>query len=368
MAMTLTIEDQLAVPPIPDLFRRSHDVLLFLLSSCVPGILDTPTNIYVALVLYIGSIVYCCGWIRRRPTRRGFVYYSLWLIWILVALLGILMLAMSLYFARLQTRHRLEAHPEAKEAIRRGVENGNVVIEPWYDLYFPSEFSSDENDQSCRGVGSGLVLLPGALVEHRAYGVIAGNLAAEGMVVLVPNFEPARLVSSVFGANADWVVETLAEIKDKHHVTVQEWSVGGHSMGGFAAAEIFEKTSDDVISKLVLWGVYGMSGLNLRDSTAQTLVVTASEDGFRFRDEETAEKKLFQKLPGRVNSLDDSAASTTFWYDIKGGNHAGFGNYGPQNFFKVDGNRTISLEEQHRQIVQVVSRFILGDRSGIGSP
>jgi dienelactone hydrolase len=257
----------------------------------------------------------------------------------------------------------LDAHPEAKEAIRRGVENGSVVIEPSYDLYLPSEFSSDENDQSCRWVGSGLILFPGALVEHHAYGAIASKLAAEGMVVLVPNCEPRRLATS----NADWVLETLAEIKDKHHVTVQEWSLGGHSWGGYVAVEMIDQISDDVISKLVMWGVASTYTLNLRNSTAQTLVVTASEDGFRFPDEESAEKNLFQKLPVRVNSLDESTARTTFWYDIKGGNHVGFANYGPQTFPLVDGNRTISLEDQHQQIVQVVSRFILGDRS-IDSP
>jgi hypothetical protein len=361
--MALTIEEQLAVP-IPDLFRLPHHVLVFNVSNIFPGILDTPAKIYLALALFICSLAYCYGWIRRRPTRRCFVYYSLWIIWILLALVGILMLALCPYLAIQQNTHRLEAHPEAKEAIRRGVKNGSVVIEPWYDLYLPSEFSFDENDQSCRRkVRSGLVLFPGALLEHRAYGVIAGKLAAEGMVVLVPNCEPARLPTSILGASADWVVETLAEIKHKHHVTVQEWSVGGHSLGGHAAAAMVDKISDDVISKLVMWGVYMLPGLNLRNSTAQTLLVTASEDGFRFPDEGSAEKKFFQKLPERVNSLDDSAASTTFWYDIKGGNHAGFANYGPQNYSKVDGNRTISLEEQHKQIVQVVSRFILGDRS-----
>jgi pimeloyl-ACP methyl ester carboxylesterase len=363
LSMTLTIEEQIAVPPIPSLFRISSDYLMFYLSFIFTGILETPANIYAALVLFISSLFYGYGWIRRRPTRRGFVYYSSWIIWMLLALVGILMLAMCPYIARQQITHRLEAHPEAREAIRRGVENGSVVIEPWYDLYLPSDFSSDENDQSCRGVGSGLVLFPGALLEHRAYGVIAGKLAAEGMVVLVPNCEPARLPASVLGANADWVAETLAEIKDKHHVSVQEWSVGGHSLGGHAAAAMIDKISDDVISKLVLWGIYSLPGLNLSNSTAQTLLVTASEDGFRFPDEMSAEKNLFQKLPARVNSLDDSAASTTFWYDIKGGNHAGFASYGPQHYYKVDGNRTISLEEQHQQIVQVVSRFILGDRS-----
>jgi hypothetical protein len=363
--MTMTVEEQLAalVTTTPDMVRLSHDMLVWFLSNIFRGILDTPMQIYAALVLYVSSLVYCYGWIRRRPTRRGFLYNSLWTIWVLLALMGLLMLAVGPYFVRLLNPHRLEAHPEAKEAIRRGVENGSVVIEPWYDLYLPSEFSSGENDQSCRGIGSGLILFPGALIDHRAYGVIAEKLAAEGMVVLVPNCEPARLPTSALGANADWVLETLAGIKDKHHVTVQDWSVGGHSLGAHAAAMMIDKISDDAISKLVVWGAYSLPGLNLKKSTAQILLVTASEDGNRFPDDGMAENNLFQQLPVRVSSLDESTASTTFWYDIQGGNHAGFANYGPQTYFKVDGNRTISLEEQHQQIVQVVSRFIFGDRS-----
>jgi fatty acid desaturase len=119
--MTLTIEEQLAVPPI-DLFRISHEILLYGLSAIFPGILDTPIQIYAALVLYIGSLVYSFGWIRRRPKRSGFVYYGSWIIWILLALVGILYLAMCQHFVRKMTPNRLEAHSEAKEAIRRGLE------------------------------------------------------------------------------------------------------------------------------------------------------------------------------------------------------------------------------------------------------
>jgi hypothetical protein len=40
---------------------------------------------------------------------------------------------------------------------------------------------------------------------------------------------------------------------------------------------------------------------------------------------------------------------------IKGGNHAGFGNYGPQ---KGDGKRTISREEQWRITANLINDFI----------
>jgi hypothetical protein len=66
----------------------------------------------------------------------------------------------------------------------------------------------------------------------------------------------------------NWFLETLAEInKYKHKVAIQEWSVGGHSLGGHAAAAaLFDKISlsdDYKISKLFMWGVYSLPGLNL---------------------------------------------------------------------------------------------------------
>ena len=45
---------------------------------------------------------------------------------------------------------------------------------------------------------------------------------------------------------------------------------------------------------------------------------------------------------------------------IEGGNHAGFGHYGPQKFPKSDGKRSIALEEQHSRTIALLRDFVAG--------
>ena len=49
---------------------------------------------------------------------------------------------------------------------------------------------------------------------------------------------------------------------------------------------------------------------------------------------------------------------------IKGGNHAGFGHYGPQNFPYADGERQISLDEQQAFVVTHTVKFLQPKRLG----
>ena len=43
---------------------------------------------------------------------------------------------------------------------------------------------------------------------------------------------------------------------------------------------------------------------------------------------------------------------------IAGGNHAGFGFYGPQKVPRADGERTISLAEQQLQVARVTADWL----------
>jgi len=45
----------------------------------------------------------------------------------------------------------------------------------------------------------------------------------------------------------------------------------------------------------------------------------------------------------------------TFYYQISGGNHAQFGDYGAQ---EGDGVATISVEEQHEQVSSAIIKFV----------
>jgi uncharacterized membrane protein len=354
-------------PPPPSLWGSCPGVLVYLVSNVFSvTLLNTPGRVYKSLAFFLCGMASAYQNLLSAPATAttligGAIYYGCWIMWILLALVTLAIVAMCLYVTKTINAHRLEAHAEARQAIRQGVVNRSIAVEPAYDLYFPKVMAKHKTAPSIgsrREATSGLMLFPGALLDHHAYGVIASKLAARGMVVVVPNCDPIRLPSPALGANAAFFVKTVKELKDKHNITVVDWSIGGHSLGAHAAAAMLDEVRDKV-SKLVMWGVYTLPGINLSYSPAQILLVTATNDGFRFADE-TAEKNLFGKLPVRVGAMEKSTAGTTFWYDVLGGNHAGFANYGPQLYYKVDGERTITREEQHRQVVQVVSDFVMG--------
>ena len=68
---------------------------------------------------------------------------------------------------------------------------------------------------------------------------------------------------------------------------------------------------------------------------------------------------------GSLNqSVEDKIDYTENVVEIEGGNHAQFGNYGPQ---KGDKPATISAEEQPAQTVEAITDFIVR-RSGTASP
>ena len=57
---------------------------------------------------------------------------------------------------------------------------------------------------------------------------------------------------------------------------------------------------------------------------------------------------------GRTLYMSESAVV----HVIAGGNHAGFGFYGPQRFPRDDGERTISLAEQQLQVARITTDWL----------
>jgi hypothetical protein len=90
---------------------------------------------------------------------------------------------------------------------------------------------------------------------------------------------------------------------------------------------------------LVLWASYPASSNSLSYQPLKVLSIFGSEDG----------------------GLDGIEASTpllpadTIWYRIEGGNHAQFGDYGPQG---GDGVAKISAQEQLIQVVTTTGEFL----------
>lgn len=172
----------------------------------------------------------------------------------------------------------------------------------------------------------GVILYPGALVSPYAYAGIATDLAKEGYPVIIPQM-PFNLAL----ANADVYQEIIQQFP-----TVQNWALGGHSLGGaFASLQINPEALEATpqINGLFFLGAYPIADFSR--SNIPMLNIWASEDGLV---DETTRTEAEPKF---------SSQTTTLW--IEGGNHAQFGLYGEQS---RDKPATISVDEQQKLIVE----------------
>lgn len=182
--------------------------------------------------------------------------------------------------------------------------------------------------------GSGLVVYPGALVDPRAYAVLARSVAEQGhpVVVLKCPFNIAFLC----GDGAAPYVDTEAT-----------WAVGGHSLGGVAASD-YAWDSNGGADGLVLWASYPANDLSDRDDLAVTSI-SGSEDGLTTPDDIQTSR---EKLP----------AGTVF-VEVDGAVHAYFGDYGEQ---PGDGSPSVDRETAQDEIVSATVDLLTGLDSNDG--
>ncbi len=170
----------------------------------------------------------------------------------------------------------------------------------------------------------GLIFYPGGHVDARAYARYARDVAARGFLVVVPEMPLSLAVLSPDAA--DGVVAS--------HPAIRRWTIGGHSLGGAMAAQYAAK-HPGVMAGLVLLGAYAPSGNDLSSSGMVVLSAVGTLDTVVNHDSLAAGRML---LP-----LD------TTYLELEGGNHAQFGDYGPQP--GDDPHPTMSADEQRRRAV-----------------
>jgi len=181
---------------------------------------------------------------------------------------------------------------------------------------------------------TGLILYPGGRVDPRAYAPHARAIAEAGFTVVIV---PMPLNFAFLGINrADEVIDSFQSI--------DTWAIGGHSLGGAMAVE-FADANPNLVDGLILWASYPAENTDLSDSDLAVLSIYASNDGLA--------------TPQDIEASRARLPKDTTWVEINGGNHAGFGWYGPQN---GDGPLEISKAEQQGQIVFATVEFL--DRIG----
>ena len=201
-----------------------------------------------------------------------------------------------------------------------------VTTDPWLS-FIPAQDAQN----------TGLIFYPGGHVDPRSYAPMARTIAEAGYPVVIV---PMPLNLAVFGIDkATYVIAATPE--------VENWVIGGHSLGGSMAAG-FIHNNPDAVDGLVLLASYpagsdDLSGL----SSLVAASLSASEDGLA--------------TPTDIENSRPLLPPSTTWLEIQGGNHAQFGYYGEQ---PGDGSATISREDQQRQMIDAVLSLLGAADSG----
>jgi dienelactone hydrolase len=178
------------------------------------------------------------------------------------------------------------------------------------------------------GAKTGFVFYPGGKVQYNAYEPLLAKLADNGIACFLVKM-PFNL--AVFNINAaEKILNQFSEIED--------WYIGGHSLGGSMAASFLGKNQDD-IKGLILLASY--STVDFSNSDIKILSIFGSEDRV-LNLEKYAEYK-------------PNLSKNTSEFVIEGGNHAGFGFYGNQ---EGDGTATISSQEQIEKTAELIAEFV----------
>lgn len=227
-----------------------------------------------------------------------------------LAALGLLVAGGLVYW----TQTAYEPGSTAASAMERAVER-----EGWYE--FVPEAGAGE---------VGVVLYPGAKVSAEAYAETARRLSEASRARV------AVIRSPLYFALLD---RDAAEAVIRTHPDTERWVVGGHSLGGVAAAGFAAR--DREVSGLLLWASYPASGTDLGDRPLKTASIYGSRDEVLDR-----------------QSLDDARErlpEDTEYVELAGANHAQFGDYGEQG---GDGSATTSDDEALSETVAASARLV----------
>lgn len=167
---------------------------------------------------------------------------------------------------------------------------------------------------------TGLIFYPGGLVDYRAYAPMGHDVAEAGYFVVIP---PMPLNLAVF--DLDVAASIIAA-----YPAIENWAVGGHSLGGSMAARY---AYDDPFAAegLLLLASYPDRNMSARD--LEVTSVYGTNDGLA--------------LPEQVEASAAELPPDTVFVRVDGGNHAQMGYYGDQ---ARDNPATISREAQQAQI------------------
>jgi len=205
------------------------------------------------------------------------------------------------------------AAPEASTAL---VSDDTVTVEPISKGYF---FDGP-------GTDAALVFYPGAKVESEAYAPLLRRLSEGGLDCFLVGMPLHMAVLDM---------DAAGELQQQY--AYETWLLAGHSMGGAVAAN-YAGEQPDAFQGLVLLAAYPSHPL---PEALRLLSIRGSEDGVLNRENYEAGRSLWTADAEELV--------------IDGGNHAGFGCYGPQ---EGDGEASLPAAEQQARTAEAILAMI----------
>lgn len=196
---------------------------------------------------------------------------------------------------------------------------------------------------------TGLVFYPGGLVDPHAYVEPLSRFAIAGKAHKVIIVKMPGNLAVLDGNQAAWIYNDFPD--------VQQWVIGGHSLGGVMACSVVDKYPD-FFKGLVLMAAYPRTSTNLNDWAGSVLSLHGQYDGLV----DSLKIASYQGLlptPWWIHSISDypdGKFPKTVYFTIPGGNHSQFGNYGIQ---KGDGVATITHEAQAEIVSSLILKFFI---------
>jgi pimeloyl-ACP methyl ester carboxylesterase len=191
------------------------------------------------------------------------------------------------------------------------------------------------------------MMVPGGLVDPHVYGCWIDRLVSEDSSVAVVLMKyPSNLAIT----NMNKVMKVAGELTE-----FTRWAIGGHSLGGVVAATLAHDHMD-YFDGLILMASWSRAATDLSGWSEPVLSIYASEDQLATA-QEVQDNSTYLPPGIEVTTPGDLAglSGQTAYFEIAGGNHSGFGCYGPQ---KGDGKASITVSEQQEQMVSMIHSYL----------
>ena len=239
----------------------------------------------------------------------------------------IIVAAVMISFFLLVTSKLQQPMAEALEAMGSdaAVTVRSVYVKTWIGSYYAFE---PANTKPLKG----LIFYQGAFVDPRAYAPALRLIAEKGYLTV--------LVGMPFDIAFFGYERALKIMKD--FPDIEQWAIGGHSLGGISACR-FAKAYPQKVVGVMLWASGPSERSRLDNTAVQVTSLYGTNDGIV-----------------TIQVVEESRSHLpvhTRWVEIPGGNHTQFGWYA-NGCQRKDNPADISLQAQQNIVVNATLQFM----------